>query len=202
MLSFLLAIGARLGALGGAGEDEAALLARIAGGERAALRSLYDRLSGVTFAVALRILTSRPEAEEVVQDCFLDVWTRARLYDPARGSARTWVVSIARNRAIDRLRSRGGAAKATDAARAEAALAVEGTTPLETAERRQARERIQAALAELPAEQRQVLELGYFEGLTQSEIAERVGEPLGTIKSRVRAALEKLARTLADGAGQ
>jgi RNA polymerase sigma-70 factor (ECF subfamily) len=201
MLSFLLAIGARAGALG-AGEDEAALLEAIASGERAALRDLYDRMGGVALAVAQRILGARSEAEEVVQDCFLDVWTRARTYDRTRGSARTWVVSIARNRAIDRLRSRGGAARATDAARAEAAFAVAGATPLETAERRQARERIAAALAELPAEQRQVLELGYFEGLTQSEIAERTGEPLGTIKSRVRAALDKLAKALADGASQ
>jgi RNA polymerase sigma-70 factor (ECF subfamily) len=82
------------------------------------------------------------------------------------------------------------------------ATATAGATPLETAERRQARERVQGALAELPPEQQKVLELGYFEGLTQSEIAERLGEPLGTIKSRVRAALEKLARTLADGASQ
>jgi RNA polymerase sigma-70 factor (ECF subfamily) len=89
MLSFLLAIGAR--AFAGA-DEEAALLAQVAAGQRAALRGLYDRLSGVTLAVALRILSSRSEAEEVVQDCFLDVWTRARSFDPARGSGRTWVV--------------------------------------------------------------------------------------------------------------
>jgi RNA polymerase sigma-70 factor (ECF subfamily) len=198
MLSILFAIGARSVA---GRDDEASLLAAVANGDRAALRGLYDRLGGVALAVALRILSSRSEAEEVVQDCFVDVWTRARLFDPARGSARTWVVSIARNRAIDRLRSRGGQAKATDAARAEAAVsgASTGATPLETAERRQSRDRIQAALGELPAEQRLVLELGYFEGLSQSEIAERTGEPLGTIKSRVRAALEKLARLLGEG---
>jgi RNA polymerase sigma-70 factor (ECF subfamily) len=180
-------------------DEEAAHLAAVARGERAALRALYDRLSGHALAVALRILSSRPEAEEVVQDVFLEVWTRASLFDRTRGSARTWVLSMARNRAIDRLRSRGVAARAVDGIGAEGRPAE--TTPLESAVQRQARERIQAALRELPPEQRQVLELGYFEGLSQREIASRLNEPLGTVKSRSRAALEKLARVLsAEGA--
>jgi RNA polymerase sigma-70 factor (ECF subfamily) len=180
-------------------DEDAAHLLAIAHGERAALRTLYDRLGGHALAVALRILGARSEAEEVVQDVFLEVWTRASLYDPARGSARTWVLSMARNRAIDRLRSRGVAARVVDGVRAEVRPAE--ATPLESVVERQARERIQAALRELPAEQRQVLELGYFEGLSQSEIAARLNEPLGTVKSRSRAALEKLARLLsAEGA--
>jgi RNA polymerase sigma-70 factor (ECF subfamily) len=200
VLSFLFAIGARHVA---PEDDDAAVLAAIGRGERASLRILYDRLSGLTLAVALRILGSRSEAEEVVQDAFMDVWTRATRYDPSRGSARTWVLSIARNRAIDRLRSRGVAARAVDGARAQAEVAPSpGATPLETAVERQARERIQAALLELPPEQRQVLELGYFEGFSQSEIADQLREPLGTVKSRVRAALDKLARALSEGASQ
>jgi RNA polymerase sigma-70 factor, ECF subfamily len=175
-------------------DENDALVAAVARGDREALRGLYDRLSGHALAVALRVLSSRPEAEEVVQDAFIEVWTRAAQFDAARGSARTWVLSIARNRAIDRLRSRGVAARVADGIRAEPIAS--GATPLENAVDRQARERIQAALRELPSEQRQVLELSYFEGLSQSEIAARLREPLGTVKSRSRAALDKLGRVL------
>lgn len=196
VLSFVLAIGARLQQVR---DEEAALLGAVARGERDPLRTLYDRLSGHALAVALRVLGSRPEAEEVVQDAFVEVWTRARSFDGARGSARTWVLSIARNRAIDRLRTRGANARMVDGVRNEGGGPERGATPLESAERRETRERIQEALAALPAEQRKALELGYFEGLSQSEIAERLGEPLGTVKSRVRAALEKLGSALTGG---
>ncbi len=178
----------------GVRDEDAVCLEGVVRGEREALRAFYDRLSGKVLAVALRILGARSEAEEVVQDVFLEVWTRAGLFDAGRGSARTWVLSMARNRAIDRLRSRGAQARAVDGVRAE--VRVEEATPLESVVERQARERIQAALRELPEEQRRVLELGYFEGLSQTEIAARLQEPLGTVKSRSRAALEKLARAL------
>jgi RNA polymerase sigma-70 factor (ECF subfamily) len=196
VLSFLLAIGARLTA---ARDEEAGLIAAVARGERAPLRHLYDRLAGHSLAVALRVLGSRPEAEEVVQDVFVEVWTRAALFDATRGSARTWVLSMTRNRAIDRVRSRGASARMVDGARAEAEVASPlGVSPLESVVQREAREQIQSALALLSDEQRHVLELGYFEGLSQSEIAERLGQPLGTVKSRVRAAMEKLAAALSS----
>ncbi|HWE31021.1 MAG TPA: sigma-70 family RNA polymerase sigma factor [Polyangia bacterium] len=198
MLSFLLAIGARLTA---ARDEEAELVAAVARGEREPLRHLYDRLAGHALAVAVRVLGSRPEAEEVVQDVFVDVWTRAALFDATRGTARTWVLSMTRNRSIDRVRSRGAAARLVDGVRGEAAVAPAGTTPLESAVSRETREQIQSALDVLSAGQRQVLELGYFEGLSQSEIAERLGQPLGTVKSRVRAALEKLAAAVAGRGG-
>ena len=194
MLSFLLAIGARFTA---ARDEEAGLIAAVARGERDPLRHLYDRLAGHSLAVALRVLGSRSEAEEVVQDVFVEVWTRAALFDATRGSARTWVLSMTRNRAIDRVRSRGASARMVDGVRAEAAVSPLGTTPLESAVARESREQIQAALTVLSDDQRQVLELGYFEGLSQSEISERLGQPLGTVKSRVRAALEKLAGAIA-----
>jgi RNA polymerase sigma-70 factor (ECF subfamily) len=172
-------------------DADAELLARIARGDRAALAALYEALGGQALAVALRVLASRSDAEEVLQDAFVEVWTRAKSYDPDRGGARAWVLAIARNRAIDRLRRRGAVARMVSGAANEPTAA--GTTPLELVEQRQAREKIQAALRELTPEQRQVLELGYFEGLSQSEIAARLNEPLGTIKTRVRAALQKLA---------
>jgi RNA polymerase sigma-70 factor, ECF subfamily len=196
VLSFLFAIVAPAAA---SDDPEAPLLARVARGDRAALRKLYDRLAGHALAVALRILGARSEAEEVVQEAFLEVWTRAGLFDPARGRGRTWVLSIARNRAIDRLRSRDAAGRAVEGARNEAQPEPPAVTPLESAEQREARQRIQAALAALSPEQRRVLELGYFEGLSQSEMAEKLGEPLGTIKSRVRLALEKLAQLVDRG---
>jgi RNA polymerase sigma-70 factor (ECF subfamily) len=196
VLSFFLAI---LAPADASDDVEAAWLARVAKGERVALRKLYDRLSGQVLAVALRIVGSRGEAEEVVQEVFVEVWTRAGLFDVARGRGRTWVLSIARNRAIDRLRSRDAAGRAVEGARAEARPEAPPVTPLETVEQREARQRIQAALAALSPEQRRVLELGYFEGLSQSEIAEKLGEPLGTVKSRVRLALEKLAQLVDRG---
>ncbi len=176
------------------------LLERVIGGDSAALRTIYDRCSGRVFGISLRILGTRPDAEEVLQETFLEVWKRAREYDPNRGSVEGWVVTIARSRSIDRLRSRGAAAQLSEAdprnSMSSAALA-----PLEAAERRQNSERVAAALKTLPPEQRHVLELAYFEGLSQSEIASRLGDPLGTVKTRVRLGMEKLAGLLAEPEG-
>ena len=172
-------------------DADGALLKAVARGDRAALASLYQALAGTALAVALRVLASRADAEEILQDTFVEVWTRAATFDPQRGGARTWVLSIARNRAIDRLRRRGAVSRMVTGAAAEPTPT--GATPLELVEQRQSRDEIKAALLELNPEQRQVLELGYFEGLSQSEIAARLQEPLGTVKTRVRAALQKLA---------
>jgi RNA polymerase sigma-70 factor (ECF subfamily) len=173
-------------------DEEAALIVRIASADRGALRKLYDRLGGQAFAVALRVLGSRSEAEDALQESFLDVWTRSARFDRARGSGRTWVLSIVRNRAIDRLRTRGAIARMTEKVDAEGAVTIRMATPLEEVEVRADRERVQKALQQLTDEQRRTLELAYFEGLSQSEIAERLAEPLGTVKSRVRAAMDKL----------
>ena len=143
----------------------------------------------------LRIVTNRTESEEVVQDTFLEVWRRAAEYDPRRGSPIAWIVTIGRTRAIDRLRARG--AQERMLAQADAAP-TSARSPAELTEGREARERVQAALAELPAEQRRVLELAYFEGLSQSEIAKKTGDALGTVKTRVRLGMEKLSATLAE----
>jgi RNA polymerase sigma-70 factor (ECF subfamily) len=175
--------------------DELSQLRRAARGEAEALRSLYERYSPIVFAVALRIVTNRSESEEVVQDTFLEVWRRAAEYDPRRGSPVAWIVTIGRTRAIDRLRAR--AAQDRMLAQADVAPA-SASSPAELTEGRQARERVQAALAELPAEQRRVLELAYFEGLSQSEIAKKTGDALGTVKTRVRLGMEKLSATLAE----
>src|SRR5215468_2088898 len=143
------------------------LVERVIEGDSAALRTIYDRCSPRAFGVSLRILGARPDAEEVLQETFLEVWKRAREYDPKRGSVEGWVVTIARSRSIDRLRARGAAARAHESDPI-VSLSQVVPPPLEAAERRQDRERVVAALSALPAEQRRVLELAYFEGLSQS----------------------------------
>jgi len=173
-----------------AGED-ARVLAAVARGDRAGLRTLYERHAGRALAIALRILRSHAEAEEVVQDSFLEVWRRAVQYDQSRGSAGVWIATIARSRAIDRVRARGTAERTASAAADEPRGEAKGV--LEEVEQRSARERIAAALGELAAEQRTAIELAYFEGLSQREIAARTGAPLGTVKSRIRIALGRLA---------
>jgi RNA polymerase sigma-70 factor (ECF subfamily) len=164
------------------------VIRRVAQGDAAALRSLYERYGGRAMAIALRVLHQPSEAEEVVQETFLEIWKRAASYDPGRGAVAAWVATITRTRAIDRLRLRGSAARAV----ASADVLAPVRTPVEDVEQREARRIVEAALQALPAEQRQVIELAYFQGLSQSEIAERTGEPLGTVKTRVRLAMEKL----------
>lgn len=177
-------------------DADEALLARVATRDPQALRILYDRCSSIALAVSLRIMRSRPEAEEVVQETFIEVWKRADGFDGQRGSAAGWIVAIARSRALDRLRARSSAERAASAAQAEEAPAV--PLPIESAEQRQVRDRIQVALSTLPPEQRTAIELSYYQGLTQREIADRTGDPLGTVKTRVRLALAKLASLLEE----
>ncbi len=180
--------------------DEEALLRRVARSDATALRALYDRYAGRVMAVARRMLGSTGEAEEVVQDTFVDIWNRARSYDRTRGAPGAWVVTIGRNRAIDRLRSRATAARTASGVRREADTApAPAGSPLDAALQSEAQKRVGAALGSLPPEQRRVVELAFFEGLSQSEIAAKTGDPLGTIKGRARAAMEKLARILGEG---
>ena len=174
------------------------LLRRIAARDPKALRELYDRSASVALAVAQRILRSAPEAQDVLQDAFVEAWRNAAQFDARRGTAIAWLISITRSRALDRLRARAASERARTALKAEEPAAV--PLPIESATQRQERERIQQALATLPAEQRDTLQLAYFEGLTQVEIAARLGEPLGTVKTRCRLALEKLARLLGETA--
>lgn len=179
--------------------DEHSLIRAIADGDHEALRALYDRLSARALAVAIRVLGSRTDAEEVVQDVFVEVWHHAKTYDTRLGSPPTWILSIARNRSIDRLRSRGARARTVERVRQEP-LTQASSTPHEGAVERETRAAVQRALSTLSAEQRQLLELAYFNGLSQSEIADHLKEPLGTVKSRVRAALARLQGAL-DEAG-
>jgi RNA polymerase sigma-70 factor (ECF subfamily) len=181
--------------------DEAELLRRIAAGDERALGELYDRWSSRVHALVFRLLRDRDDAEDVVEDVFWQAWRQAARYEPARGSASAWLMSIARTRALDRLRSasrRREAPVADESARAAAAAAPAppSSGPVAEVESAERRTRVLAALAELPAEQREALELAYYEGLSQTEIADRTGQPLGTVKTRMRLALRKLRERL------
>ena len=180
---------------------------RIASGDESALSSFYDRYKGIVFALCLRVLKDRGEAEDVLVEVFFEVWDRASRFDPGRGSPRTYLLTLTRSRAIDRHRSRaarGGplVADAGQAATEGNAGGSRGSTaggdtgreagPAAAAVARESREMIRGAVAELDEHQRMAVELAFFEGLTHREIAERLETPLGTIKSRVRLGLARL----------
>ncbi len=164
-----------------------ALLRRMMDGDETALAALYDRYASLVFSVARRILGDRSAAEEILQDIFYQVWRTASGFDLSRGSLAGWLLVAARNRAIDRLRRQGAAPQSMQ----EETVAL--TSNLESAVAQNVMlGKVKKFLEELPPEQRTALELAYFEGLTQSEIAQRTGEPLGTIKTRLRSALAAL----------
>jgi RNA polymerase sigma-70 factor, ECF subfamily len=177
--------------------SDLALVRRVGQGDAAAMRALYARCAGRAYGLVLRILHVRADADEVLQETFLELWRRARDFDPARGGLDSWVATIARTRAIDRLRSvASGSRLLQGAADQPPPVSALPTDPREAAEAAQQRVRVERALQALPPEQRSVVELAYFEGLSQSEIAERTGTPLGTVKTRARLALTKLAQLL------
>lgn len=167
------------------------LLARIAGRDLTALDLLYERHGRATFSVAYGILGAADAAEDVVQDAFLTVWRRASTFDPQRGNARTWLLTVARHRAIDVARSRAARPRGVPLEDAGVLAAPDGDPAAEALRRIEA-VTVRRALDTLPGGQRQVVELAFFSGLSYPEIAERIGIPLGTVKSRVRLALERL----------
>jgi RNA polymerase sigma-70 factor (ECF subfamily) len=169
---------------------DVSLLQRIVVHDTAALAELYDRHSRLLFGLTLRIVRDRAEAEEILQEAFVRVWTRADTYDARLGGPLPWIVRLARNCAIDRLRARRSRApvepQGGDGRDAEALPASDIQTPeaaVLDAERRAA---LTDALAGLPADQRQLIEAAFFEGYTHSELARRFGLPLGTVKTRIR----------------
>jgi len=173
-------------------KGDVSLISGAAGGDRDCLAALYDRYAPALLAIGRRILGDQREAEDLLHDVFIEVWRQAGDYDESRGSVRGWLLMRMRSRALDRRKS-AAISKRADLPAPDAIVDVhndaQGGEDPTLAPDRQA---VRRALEQLPAEQRQVLELGYFEGLSSSEIAERVRAPIGTVKSRVAAALSKL----------
>jgi RNA polymerase sigma-70 factor (ECF subfamily) len=180
-----------------ADDADRAALARVAAGELDALELLYDRYRAMAYAIALRITRDATLAEDVLQDAFLGAWRHADRYVDGRGSVKTWLLAIVHHRAIDAVRRRR---PTTDLPEPEAPVATPAALVMpdifaEVAGRLDAAA-VRGALAELPGPQREALELAYFGGLSQTEVAERTGAPLGTVKSRMRLGLLSLRRIL------
>ena len=185
-------------------DADATLLELIRDRDEAAMAKLYDRHARLLYSLILRIVDDATDAEEVMQDTFLRIWNQAATFDPSRGAAVAWMVTIARRLAIDRTRSRGHAAR-----RREVSLAASANNPGATVqgdqEERMTREAdahaVNQALRTLDASQRDVIELAYFEGLSHGRIAERLQLPLGTVKTRIRSAMKTLREMMTPNGG-
>ena len=172
------------------------LVHRVAGGDETALAELFERYSGLLLALSRRIVTDTSDAEEILQEVFLQVWNQAGRYDKARSSVSTWLVLITRSRSIDRLRSRQVKERTLTALKQEKSDVHTSPKGLGSVLLDQRRQRLRREMKELPVEQRQVLDLAFFQGMTQSEIAGSTGIPLGTVKTRTLLAMKKLRRAL------
>jgi RNA polymerase sigma-70 factor (ECF subfamily) len=184
--------------------EDAELLRAVARGDEPSFARVYDRYSPILLGLLLRILRSRAEAEDILQEVFLQVWQQARSFDPDRGRAFTWLVTLARSRAIDRLRASDSRERAAQRSTEEAPPPVAPARDWadEEAIRAERAAAVRSALEELPEEQRQVLVLAYLEGMSQSEIAAAKNQPLGTVKTRTRSGLKRLSDTLRTRLGR
>jgi RNA polymerase sigma-70 factor (ECF subfamily) len=175
-------------------DADAQLVLAVAGGSSDALGRLYDRYGATVYALARRIVSRLEDAEEVVQDVFAQVWRQAHKYQTERASVAGWIVMLARTRAIDRLRARQARPDEDRGLEPTAAVPVASTgpNPEESALSADDVKRVREALGALPDQQRTLLELAYYGGLTHTEIAEKTGIPLGTVKTRIRSGMESL----------
>ena len=179
-------------------DAELALLQRVAQGDRVSFEMLYDRFSGVLFSTAYRVLNNQEAAEDVLQDVFIQIWEKAPLYDPARGKPMTWAVTLTRNKAIDRLRSTVRRNRLHDDVEREAETfeQFDDRSSFDAVAAGETSQIVRDAIQKLSKDQREAIELAFFSSLTQREIAERLNEPLGTIKARIRRGMMKLREVL------
>jgi RNA polymerase sigma-70 factor (ECF subfamily) len=185
-------------AAGPRAESDRQLVLQIAGGSPDALGALYDRYGRIVYALARRMLHQVEDAEEVVQDVFSQVWREAARYQATRASVAGWIIVLARTRSIDRLRSRMARPDVASAVEPESAppMASRHPNPEQEAMAEQNAKAVRGALQQLPEAQRVLMELAYYDGLTQSEIAAHTGVPLGTVKTRIRTAMATLSSAL------
>jgi len=172
--------------------SDAELILLVSKNESWALAEIYTRYSRLVFSLSLKILNDRSSAEECVQEVFVKVWRRARDYQADRGKFSSWLTGITHHHAIDELRRRRVRPSAAGDETAAANVMDEGPAPMDRAVQSMEHRRIVDALGTIPAEQRRTIEMAYFEGFTQQEIADRLGEPLGTVKTRMRLGMQKL----------
>nr|MBI3613070.1 sigma-70 family RNA polymerase sigma factor [Nitrospirota bacterium] len=171
------------------------LVARIAGGDQAAFEQLYEQSSPLLFTLVSRIVGNEAEAADLLQEVYLEVWRKASNYDHARGTPMAWLVTLARSRAIDRVRALGSRGKGVTASLDDTPasdLIASNADAMEISAASERQSLVWATLKTLPLVQRQAIELAYYEGLTHAEISGRLNVPLGTIKTRIRLAMEKL----------
>jgi RNA polymerase sigma-70 factor (ECF subfamily) len=170
---------------------DSAVIAQVCSGDEGAMAVLYDRYARVVYSVALRVLADASAAEDVLQDVFIQLWRNPKAFDASRGSLMAWLAVITRNRAIDHLRKLRPHEDSS-----ETIVAVNASAQTD-AERNQAVQKVRSILAEMPQEQRMALEMAFFDGLTHTEIAGKTGQPLGTVKTRIRSGLLTLRKAFA-----
>jgi RNA polymerase sigma-70 factor (ECF subfamily) len=181
----------------GSNADDAALIRRMCEADETALGALYDRWVRALYSLVLHLLKDPDEAEDVVEETFWQAWKKASSYEPSKGAVSTWLLTIGRRKALDRIRARKRHKEdAVGRDQSFADIPSTANDPAQDIEGKELREQVRAALRELPDEQREVLELGYFRGMSQSEIAEATRQPLGTVKTRMRLAMQKLREPL------
>ena len=174
--------------------DEIDLIRRIGDGDRQSFEQFYERYCGILFSTALRVLNDPTDAEDVTQDVFVMIWNKAGMYDSSRGKPLTWAVTMTRNKAIDRLRSlqRRFRLKEEAGKEAECGDVIHERRPVDEVDTAETNQLVRTAVNKLSGDQRQVIEMAYFQGLTQNEIADKLKEPLGTVKARIRRGMIKL----------
>lgn len=180
--------------------DDSALIERIRKGDRGAFMVFYDRFSALLFSIAARVLSDRKEAEDILQEVMLAIWNKSGAYDPALGSLSSWAVVLTRNRALDRLRARTRRLRLIEEVALMAEDPQEGTTASagEVVHGQERAEQLRTAMKDLPSEQRMAIELAFFTGMSQSDIAARLRQPLGTVKARIRRGMLRLREQLGE----
>jgi RNA polymerase sigma-70 factor (ECF subfamily) len=180
------------------------LIRRLLDGEKLAFEAIFDRYGDLVYSTALRVLRDPHLAQDISQEVFVRLWRKPQSFDPERGRFLTWLISVTRNRAVDEIRSRGRRQRhetASPEERQREIPAGEADDPVRSAHLSEQARTVRGALAQLPSEQQQVIELAYFGGLTQKEIADRLDQPLGTVKTRIRLGMQKLRAALSPEIG-
>lgn len=179
-------------------EEEAAWIRAVANGDRTSFRQLHERFRLILFSTIFKVLNNHEDSEDVLQEVFAQIWKKAHLYDPSKGKPLTWANTMARNRAIDRYRAKQRRALLSQRYEGQIEVSPEKTSPdiREEVQMNETGRLLRAAVYELTPQQREAIELAYFGGLTQREVAEQIGQEVGTVKARIRRGIQRLEKTV------